>query len=259
MSQLRLFEQEPVEVLVQTIPASSIDASADLGTPDEAFLESIKQFGMLNLPLVQKQNGRYIPIAGKRRVRALMEAGAEEIECRVLPEGLSEQASAVLRLTENMQRSENWVDELEAIEVLLQAGKTQKEIARIVGKSSTVIAQRLELQDLIPGFLDALRKRQISYSQARSILKLDEERQNALWTVFGEKGRITHEEIQGQIQARREVDFDALPDDLFVDPTTDWQREVRSIAARLTSLANTVPEGVRDAVAGAAKMLQEAA
>lgn len=105
---------------------------------------------------------RVIVVAGERRLRALRLLWAREsmnvpVPC-VVYEHLSHRQALVLALTENLQRAAmNPIDEAEGFARLAELGLTQAEIATIVHKSRSVVANALRLLDLPNSVREILR------------------------------------------------------------------------------------------------------
>src|SRR5262245_21971027 len=65
---------------VQTIDSPRPD---DGPTPSAAFIDSIKQYGVLQPLLVRSRGGRHVVIAGRKRLAAAVAAGLREVPCLV--------------------------------------------------------------------------------------------------------------------------------------------------------------------------------
>lgn len=121
---------------------------------DEAFkglVASIKAQGLIQRVAVREiDEGCYEIIDGHRRTAAAIAAGLKEIPCDIFTD--FEDADAQIRtITANAQRIANDpIREAEAYELLAKQGKTQKEIAAIVGFSEQYVARRSRIIALIP-------------------------------------------------------------------------------------------------------------
>jgi ParB-like chromosome segregation protein Spo0J len=68
----------------------------------ELLLRSVKEVGILNPPCLQERPGaRPIPVLGRRRLRAAVEAGMSEIEARVIPETVPAQEAFIPAFWDN--------------------------------------------------------------------------------------------------------------------------------------------------------------
>lgn len=133
--------------------------------------DSIAQHGVLQPLLVRPMmDGGYQLVAGERRWRASRMAGLTEVP--VVIKELSDSQVAEIALVENLQR-ENLNPLEEAIgykELSEKYGYTQEEVANIVGKSRSAVANSLRLLGLADGVLDLLNKGELSAGHAKAIL-----------------------------------------------------------------------------------------
>jgi ParB family chromosome partitioning protein len=119
---------------------------------DQAKLEelaaSIKIHGVVQPIIVNEVDGRYVLVAGERRLRASGMAGRPTIPARVLH--LPENVAFEIMLIENVHREDlNPIDEALAYKQLLSfPGATQTDVARQVGKSQPHINEYLQLLEL---------------------------------------------------------------------------------------------------------------
>ncbi len=147
---------------------------------------SIKEHGILQPLVVTKRvNGTYEIIAGERRFRAAQDAGLREVP--VIVRQASARDKMELALIENVQRHDlNLIEEAKAYQALAQTYKlSQEEIAQRVGKSRSVVANRLRLLTLPVTILKAVSDGTISEGHAKVILSLDNtEAQHALFKMI---------------------------------------------------------------------------
>ena len=107
---------------------------------------SIAQFGVLQPLLVAPaDNGRYMLIAGERRLRASKMAKLQEVPV-IISEYTSQQI-AEIALIENLQREDlHFLEEAEGYEKLMEEFHlTQEAMAARVGKKQSTIANKLRL------------------------------------------------------------------------------------------------------------------
>lgn len=145
--------------------------------PLEELTESIRQHGILQPLSVRRVGTNYELIAGERRLRAGIQAGLCEIPCIVMQ--MSDQESAMAALVENLQRQDlDFIEEARGIDLLLrQWNMSQEQIARLLGKSQSGIANKLRLLRHSPPVLEALRQADLTERHARALLKLSSESQ----------------------------------------------------------------------------------
>ena len=138
---------------------------------------SIRQHGILQPLSVRRIGTRYELIAGERRLRAGMQAGLTEIPCIVMQ--MSDEESSVAALVENLQRQDlDYIEEAQGIDLLLrQWNMSQEQVARMLGKSQSGVANKLRLLRHSPKVLEALRQGELTERHARALLKLPTEPQ----------------------------------------------------------------------------------
>lgn len=127
--------------------------------------ESIKTYGLLQ-PIVLRKNaecpGRYLLVAGERRLRASQMAGLTEIKA-VLLEKSDLNVIGYMQMAENLKRSNLLAHEIaDFIVGRLVAGESQKEIAEKLGMSKSRVSEYSESRNF-PQFLnEALRTQKIN-------------------------------------------------------------------------------------------------
>ncbi len=144
---------------------------------------SIKAKGIIQPLLVRAKAGKYILIAGERRLRAAEQAGHKSVPVRVIE--IDDEADMLeLSLIENLQRHDlNPVELAEGYRKLQNTwGLTQELIAKRVGKERATVANTLRLLDLPENVLLSLRKGEISMGHAKVVLSVHgAARQSAFW------------------------------------------------------------------------------
>lgn len=136
--------------------------------------ESIKNYGVLQPLLVQKNGSFYEIIAGERRWRAAKAAGLKEIPA-VLKE-YSKQEAMEISLIENVQRADlNPIEEALGYRQLIdEFGLTQEEIAIRVAKSRVAITNTMRLLKLDEQIQNMLVQGVITSGHARALLSLED-------------------------------------------------------------------------------------
>lgn len=151
---------------------------------------SIAQFGVLQPLLVAPaDNGRYMLIAGERRLRASKMAKLQEVPV-IISEYTSQQV-AEIALIENLQREDlHFLEEAEGYEKLMEEFHlTQEAMAARVGKKQSTIANKLRLLRLSDRIRKILVEGGLTERHARALLKLDdEEKQVQVLTVVIDNG-----------------------------------------------------------------------
>lgn len=143
--------------------------------------KSIQTQGLIE-PLVVRKTSEttYEIIAGERRWRSAMIAGLSEVPC-LIGHYTDEQAAAVT-LIENIQRQDlSLLDEANGYQRLLtEFNFQQNDIALLVGKSRSHIANLLRLLTLCPPVREHLHHGELSLGHARMLVGLDVSQQLAL-------------------------------------------------------------------------------
>ena len=111
----------------------------------EELAESIKQYGVIQPLLVQKNNDYYEIIAGERRWRASQIAGLKEVP--VIVREYSEQEAVEISLIENIQREDlNPIEEANAyVRLMDEFHLTQEKIAERVSRSRAAVTNAIRL------------------------------------------------------------------------------------------------------------------
>lgn len=123
--------------------------------------DSIAEFGVLSPLLVrERREGGYLLIAGERRFRACTLIGLERVPV-VLEVQDREKADVLsMQLVENLQREDlNSVERAEAIAALRDAfGLSVRDIAKKLSISKSMVQRSLDVLQLPPDLLDALKQ-----------------------------------------------------------------------------------------------------
>lgn len=135
--------------------------------------DSIKQHGVVQPLIVQRDGQRYKIVAGERRWRASRIAGIQTIP--VIVKDLSNKQVMEIALIENIQREDlNPIEEAEAYEKLMsEYGMTQEEISVTVGKSRPAIANSVRLLSLQEKIKDKIIDGEISSGHARALISIE--------------------------------------------------------------------------------------
>lgn len=144
----------------------------------EELAASMREVGVLQ-PIVVREGedeGRYVLIAGERRLRAAALAEIAEIPAMIRsPESASHDLTEAL--IENVQRADlSPLEEAAGYRNLLEDfGMTHEEIATQVGKSRSAVTNTLRLLQLPPPIHGLLERGELSAGHARALLALDDE------------------------------------------------------------------------------------
>lgn len=147
--------------------------TVDLGVGDDFRLDddldalaeltaSITEHGVLQPLLVRRLGDHWQVVAGRRRLEAARRAGLEEVPCVLRP--LDDSAALDAALAENLHRRNlSPIEEALAFARLKEAGSSQRDIARRVGRSEGHVSLLLKLLDLPKHLQNRIHARKLSY------------------------------------------------------------------------------------------------
>ena len=133
---------------------------------------SISQRGILQPLIVSKVDKNFYQIvAGERRYRAAEIAGLRKVPV-LIKESVTDQKSLEWALIENIQREDlNIIEEAEAYNSLIKKhGMTQKQIADVVGKDRSSVANALRILGLSYFSKKQLKSGSLSFGHAKVLL-----------------------------------------------------------------------------------------
>jgi ParB family chromosome partitioning protein len=140
---------------------------------------SIKQDGVIQPVMVTRTStpGKYMLIAGERRLRASKLAGLDKVPA-IIRDPMSEQEQLRVALIENIQRQDlNIVEEAEAYHALINDfGLTQEQCAERVGKERSTVANTLRIMNLPREVQDDLVEGRLSMGHGRALLSLEDKK-----------------------------------------------------------------------------------
>ncbi len=134
--------------------------------------DSIKQQGIIQPIIVEKEGGRYTIIAGERRFRAARMAGLFEIP--VIIRKYTDEEKLEAALIENIQRENlNAIEEARGYHMLMSTlNLNQDEVAKKVGKKRSTVANSLRLLNLPEDIQTSLAEGRITAGHARALLSI---------------------------------------------------------------------------------------
>lgn len=137
--------------------------------------ESIRRHGILQPLSVRRVGTSYELIAGERRLRAGILAGLSEVPCILMR--MDDKESGMTALVENLQRQDlDFIEEAKGISKLMeQWSMSQEQIARVLGKSQSAVANKLRLLRHSDRVLQRIREGGLTERHARALLRLDSE------------------------------------------------------------------------------------
>ena len=139
---------------------------------------SIRANGLLQPVTVRPAAHGFELIAGERRLRAVQQLGWREIPAIVRESGeVDDKALLLLALVENLQRTDlNAIEEGEGYQQLIaRFSLTQQEVAEVVGKDRSTVANTLRLLALPSVVLGMVREGALTIGHARALLALGDD------------------------------------------------------------------------------------
>jgi ParB family chromosome partitioning protein len=164
------------ELPVGNVLPNPFQPRTQIGEADLAELTaSIEASGLLQPVIVRPRNGKYELIAGERRWRAVQRLGWTKIPAIV--RDVDDPTLLTLALIENLQRDDlTPIDEAMGYQRLGEEFELpQAEIARLVGRDRSTVANLLRLLKLPDEVKALVQERKLSEGHARALLALSDE------------------------------------------------------------------------------------
>ncbi|MFN2371488.1 MAG: ParB/RepB/Spo0J family partition protein [Candidatus Krumholzibacteriia bacterium] len=184
----------------------------------EELAASIRQVGVLQPVLVRRLEAgeRAVPhadsparsgavdycvVAGERRVRAARLAGLAQVPALVC--SYAETEALKVALLENIQREDlGTIEEAEAYRNLMDAyGATQEELAEMLGKKRSSVANLLRILTLEPEILALIQDRRLSAGHAKALLGLPAGPGRVQLGKLGASRGLSVREIERRVQS----------------------------------------------------------
>lgn len=154
----------------------------------QSLADSIAANGIIQPLTVRKTDGgKYLLIAGERRLRAAKMAGLRRVPCVL--HRTNDLVAALYAITENMQRADlNCFEEALAIQTLINDFRlTQSEVAVQLGMANSTISNKLRLLKLSSDVQERIISSNLTERHARALLRLPTElRDNVLDKIIAD-------------------------------------------------------------------------
>ena len=176
----------------------------------EELAQSIEKDGLLQPILVREMGDGYQIIAGERRWQACKSIGLVKVPVRI--KQADDDRVLELALIENLQRSDlNPIEEAYGYKRMMERGKkTQAEVATIVSKGRSTVANALRLLDLPEDAQQLLFEEKITAGHARAILSINdpEDRRKLTEKLLNEKLTVREAEAIARLYNGRAASVD---------------------------------------------------
>lgn len=162
--------------------------------------ESIKEHGLIQpIVVIKKAENEYTLVAGERRLRATKILGDDEIKAIIL--NIDKKNLHQLALIENIQRENlNPLELANSLKELISEHKiTQEELANLVKKSRSWVANTLRLLNLDEKTKELIKSGKISSGHAKVLVGLDKKDEKMLAdSIVGQKLSVRETEELAQ-------------------------------------------------------------
>ena len=205
---------------------------------------SIAQRGVIQPIIVRPMdNGRYQLVAGERRWRAAQKAQLHEIPALV--RNLTEREVMALALIENLQREDlNPIEEARAYSRLAELeGMTQAEIAQMVDKSRSHVANFQRLLALPDDVIGMVEKGDLSMGHARALIGCDDAAEIAGTAVARQMSvrdveKLVRKKARGETAPRRARTARSASDDADIAAVQSQLEECLGLPVKINADAD---------------------
>lgn len=163
----------------------------------QSLADSISANGIIQPLTVRKTDGgKYLLIAGERRLRAAKLAGLRRVPCVL--HRTNDLVAALYAITENMQRADlNCFEEALAIQTLITEFRlTQAEAAVQLGMANSTVSNKLRLLKLSDDIQERIVSSNLTERHARALLRLPaEQRNHALDKIIADGLNLSQTEL----------------------------------------------------------------
>ncbi len=180
--------------------------------------ESIREHGILQPILVRPlSSGGYQIVAGERRWRAARMLGLDEVPVNI--KELSDLQAMQIAIIENLQRENlNPVEEAKGYNELIENyGMTQDQVAKMVGRSRSSIANSVRILSLPDMVLGMLENGDISAGHAKALLAFEDEELLIQTAIKASDGGLTVRQVERLAQKSLMQEDDEMKSDRKID------------------------------------------
>lgn len=172
----------------------------------QSLVDSVKEKGILQPILVRRlasEPNAYEIVAGERRWRAAQLAQLHEVPVTIRE--LSDRDALEIALVENIQRENlNAMEEADGYRRLMDEFKhTQEDLAKVIGKSRSHVANLLRLLSLPDGVRTLVESGKLSAGHARALIGVEAEEAEHL-ALEAIKGDMSVRQVEGLVKVHRE-------------------------------------------------------
>lgn len=166
---------------IVSLPCSIIKSNSNLVRNSfndekiESIALSVKNNGVIQPLTVRITDGDYELISGELRLRAAKKVGLSTVPCIIMT--ANECESVIYSLIENIQRNDlNFFEEADAFNTLVNKfGMSQEAVGCGIGKSQSVISNKIRLLKIKPEIRDIIIKNSLTERHARALLRINDD------------------------------------------------------------------------------------
>lgn len=215
--------------VVQTLKITEVEPNRNQPRKkfdDEALselAESIKKYGLIQPIIVTQKDDYYEIVAGERRWRASKKAGMKTISAIVRKD--DERKNKEIALIENIQREDlNAFEKASGIKLLMDEYElTQQQVAEIIGKSRSGVANTLRILNLDPRVLELAKEGKLTESHCRALLVYEDgDKQYEAAIKYIEKGESSRE-IERRTKRNKNKKIDKQHEAIYRDIEDSFQ------------------------------------
>jgi ParB family chromosome partitioning protein len=205
----------------------------------ENLAESIKENGIMQPIVVSKENNTYKIVAGERRWRAARVAGLKTVPV-IIRNDLTDSKILELALIENIQRQDlNVLEEANAYQVLMdEYGMTQENVAKVVGKSRSAVANTVRLLNLDSRVQEMINENRISEAHGRAILPITSGDKQYEMALLIEKRGMTVRDIELLMRRRKKGKNNDKLEDIFTKTLEESMKGYFGTKVKIISKSN---------------------
>ena len=190
----------------------------------EELAQSIKEYGLLQPIIVSKKDNYYEIIAGERRWRACKKAGLTEIPAIIRE--YDEKRNKEIALIENIQREDlNPIEKAMGIKSLMDDyGLTQQEVANILGKARSSIANSVRILNLDERVIKLALEGKLTEGHCKSLMSIiDKDKQYAAALYIIESGDSVREAEKKMSRNKTKSNKDRKYEPIYRDIENSFQ------------------------------------
>jgi ParB-like chromosome segregation protein Spo0J len=196
--ELRLFPNDPPQSCDLHAEENRLPYDLSAPLPSQALVRVVERFGLPERPLVatraEGEEDEYQVLRGGAWIRAAREAGMDRIPVRSLE--LPDLQAAFLALVLNEPQAADVAAQADALQVLLEAGLDEQDLARASGLGRGRLRRLGSLLELHPILRQALREGCVRAQVAFAVSRLSPGSQDDLAALYQREGELSGADLK---------------------------------------------------------------